>query len=200
MKLSLVAALVVVCLVGGSIATVTPLTEFVNYDDGTYAWNVSTVVTPGDVCFSSLFFFLFLFLFFPFFFLFFFLNDSPPPPQGYTLYDIYLTSGTWLTNTESNTFMQYHWLQFCRPDKIIDPTLAYLWIDGGSVHPYSSPPTSLDTTVSIPCVDSSTLSFGFFFFFFFFCVCFVFCFVFVGFFVLFFFFCFFFLFPLTFSL
>uniref|UniRef100_A0A7S4N9G2 Uncharacterized protein n=1 Tax=Paramoeba aestuarina TaxID=180227 RepID=A0A7S4N9G2_9EUKA len=129
---SCLSLLLVLALVGLSVGTFSPLKYFVNFDDGSYAYNVST---QGAMTMS-------------------YRGDT------YTLYNLFLTSGHWLTNTESNTYTQTHWLQFCIPDTIVDPTTAYLWIDGYTNREYSNPPTSLDTTVSIPCTHSNTLSFG----------------------------------------
>uniref|UniRef100_A0A7S4NLN3 Uncharacterized protein n=1 Tax=Paramoeba aestuarina TaxID=180227 RepID=A0A7S4NLN3_9EUKA len=84
---------------------------------------------------------------------------DPVKGEGYTLYNINLTSGTWLTPTDSSTFVYYHWLQFCVPDELEDPSFAFLWITGGSNDP-DSIPTSTSSEVISMCLGSKTLSFA----------------------------------------
>eukprot|EP00008_Paramoeba_atlantica_P003694 CAMPEP_0201485748 /NCGR_PEP_ID=MMETSP0151_2-20130828/9854_1 /ASSEMBLY_ACC=CAM_ASM_000257 /TAXON_ID=200890 /ORGANISM="Paramoeba atlantica, Strain 621/1 / CCAP 1560/9" /LENGTH=488 /DNA_ID=CAMNT_0047870045 /DNA_START=39 /DNA_END=1505 /DNA_ORIENTATION=+ len=80
--------------------------------------------------------------------------------EGYKFYNIFLTAGLWLTPTDSSTYVQTHWLQMCVPDNLEDPSVAYMYMDGGHNHPFTSPPSELDFTIYIPCLESNSISLG----------------------------------------
>jgi len=80
--------------------------------------------------------------------------------DGYKFYNIFVTTGVWLTPTDSSTYLQTHWLQMCVPDGLDDPSVAYIYMDGGRNGPFTSPPNDLDFTIYIPCVEAKTISLG----------------------------------------
>ena len=71
-------------------------------------------------------------------------------PQGYKFYNIFLTAGLWLTPTDSSTYVQTHWLQMCVPDNLEDPSVAYMYMDGGHNHVFFFLSFSLNPFESSP--------------------------------------------------
>jgi len=60
---------------------------------------------------------------------------------GFTIYNIALTSQTWLTAANSSQPIWQHWLQVCIPD-VIFTDIAFMYIDGGHTPDFNNPPTS----------------------------------------------------------
>jgi PhoPQ-activated pathogenicity-related protein len=93
-------------------------------------------------------------------------TDSPVQGDGYTVYNLYLTSTTYLTPEDSSGYLWHHWVQVCIADDMRrdengqTPDLAFLWNDGGRTKSYDRPPGDVDMILRRVCLKSRVISVG----------------------------------------
>lgn len=74
---------------------------------------------------------------------------------GATVYNVFLTSGTWFNTSFSSAALWTHWLQVCVPPSSTS-THAFVYVDGGDTATGDTPPPTWEP-LAIGCAQSESV-------------------------------------------